>query len=139
MKRNRIKQPPLEKNGRVHLQPQSDMERPDECHPVFSFEYMVSDFDVDKCEKNDRANLAVTLLKLSKLTWAQIKGAHRHGLGFEKIERKDIKTGIPQCITPEVQLIAFRFSGKKPMVGYRLKRTFYIIWLDRNFSLYDHG
>jgi len=25
------------------------------------------------------------------------------------------------------------------MVGYRVQAVFYILWLDRDFTLYDHG
>mgnify|MGYP006947707877 CR=1 FL=1 len=139
MSKKRIKQPVLEQRGKVKLPSSSDMERPDELHPVFSFEYMVPGFDVEGCEKTDRASLALTLLKLSKLTWAQIKQSHRHGLGFETIDNGSIRAGIPPIITPDVRLLAFRFSGKKPMVGYRIGRTFFIVWLDRDFTLYDHG
>jgi hypothetical protein len=42
-------------------------------------------------------------------------------------------------VTEEVNLIAFRFDGKKPMVGYRDGVTFYVLFLDRSFTLYDHG
>lgn len=139
MTKKRIRQPALEQGRKVKLPSSSDMERPDELHPVFSFENMVPGYDVEDCEKPDRAALAVTLLKLSKMTWAQIKQCPRHGLGFETIERNCIKPGIPPFITPEVRLLAFRFSGKKAMVGYRIGRTFFIVWLDRNFSLYPHG
>lgn len=139
MSKKRIKQPALEQRGKLKLPNSGDSLRPDELHPVFSFEYMVSGFDVEGCKKTDRASLALTLLKLSKLTWAQIKQCPRHGLGFETIDRDCIKARIPSVITPDVRLLAFRFSGMKPMVGYRIGRTFFIIWLDRDYSLYDHG
>lgn len=47
-----------------------------------------------------------------------------------------IKEAKPACITPDVTLIAFRFWGKAPMVGFRDGRTFHIVWLDVDFSLY---
>ena len=139
MTKKRIKQPALEQRGKVRLPSQSDIQRPDELHPAFSFEHMMPGFDVEDCEKDDRAALSLKLLKLGKMTWAQIKQCPRHGMGFETLDRKSIKAGIPPFITPEVRLLAFRFSGMKAMVGYRIGRTFFIVWLDRNFSLYDHG
>jgi hypothetical protein len=43
-------------------------------------------------------------------------------------------------LTEDVQrLIAFRFAGNRPMVGYRVQAIFYLLWLDRDFTLYDHG
>jgi len=47
---------------------------------------------------------------------------------------------IPAHVTEDVQrFIAFRFSGRAPMVGYRVQAIFYLLWLDRNFTLYDPG
>ncbi|MEL6880569.1 MAG: hypothetical protein AAFY33_10055 [Cyanobacteria bacterium J06643_4] len=79
------------------------------------------------------------LRQLSELNWRELRAADKHGLGYEKISKKAIRPRIPLHITDDVNLIAFRFSGKKPMVGYRNGKTFYVVWLDRNFSLYDHG
>ncbi|EML0361258.1 hypothetical protein RI835_000583 [Providencia rettgeri] len=67
-----------------------------------------------------------------------MKGLPRHGLGFEKIKSSSIKASIPKHITDDVDLIAFRFFGMSPMVGYRNESTFFIVWLDRSFTLYDH-
>jgi len=39
----------------------------------------------------------------------------------------------------DAQNIAFRFHDRAPMVGYRsTDGIFYIIWFDRNFTLYTH-
>ena len=62
------------------------------------------------------------------MTWQEIINVPRHGLGHEIIPNDE-----------SVNILAFRFSGQKPMVGYRQENVFYIIWLDRNFTLYDHG
>ena len=78
--------------------------------------------------------------KLSQLPWKELRQAPRHGLGYEKIKRHSIKSGIPLHITDDVDhFIAFRFHDKAPMVGHRQERIFYIFWIDRDFSLYDHG
>jgi hypothetical protein len=80
------------------------------------------------------------LRELSELTWAQLRQADRHGLGFETIDRSSIKSGIPGVVTADVNIIAFRFAGKKPMVGFRDRDgTFHIIWFDRAFRLYKHA
>jgi hypothetical protein len=58
----------------------------------------------------------------------------------KRLSRKSIKgDSIPLCITPEVTLLALRFSGKHPMVGYREDDIFHILWFDFDFTLYDHG
>ena len=53
--------------------------------------------------------------------------------------RDRIHTSIPPHVSPEVIFLAFRFSGRKAMVGYRQEHIFYVMWLDRDFTLYDHG
>lgn len=72
------------------------------------------------------------------MTWIQIRGAHRHGLGTEKIEKSAIKVPIPTVVTEDVSLLAFRFSGKAPMVGFRERDVFHVLWFDRDYSLYKH-
>ncbi len=60
-------------------------------------------------------------------------------MGFETITRGAISRPVPAHITEDVTFIAFRFSGMKPMVGYRVDGMFHIIWFDCTFNLYDHG
>ncbi|MEG4867017.1 MULTISPECIES: hypothetical protein [Microcoleaceae] len=43
---------------------------------------------------------------------------------------------IPSHLQDDVNFIAFRFGGMAPMVGYRDGAVLYIIWLDRDFTLY---
>ncbi|MEO0350602.1 MAG: hypothetical protein AAF282_11210 [Cyanobacteria bacterium P01_A01_bin.15] len=107
--------------------------------PVFSLEYLQQDYCVTACQIEDQAKFALRLRKLGQLTWSQIQSASRHGLGYEKINRGAIRASIPRHITEDVSFIAFRFSALKPMVGYRSGRVFYVIWLDKDFTLYDHG
>jgi len=112
---------------------------PEQSKPLFSFERIQASYPLQHCTKDEKASLVDKLYQLSQLSWAEIKQQNRHKLGFEKISQDSIKTGIPAFITPDVCLIAFRFSGLKPMVGYRHEQVFYILWLDREFKLYDHG
>jgi len=94
---------------------------------------------VNSCEKDDKAALASRLFLLSQMTWAEIGRSPRHGLGHETISRDALNAPIPQGISEDVTFLAFRFSGKKAMVGYKDARVFHIIWLDRDFKLYAHG
>lgn len=109
--------------------------------PVFCLRHLADGWSVSDCERDDRAAFAVTIEKLSKLTWQQIKGAPRHGVGAEKIASHSIKAPIPGSVTEDVQFLAFRFNGKKSMVGFRSggSNVFHIIWLDPRFKLYDHN
>ena len=73
------------------------------------------------------------------MSWRDIKQAARHGLGFEKISRSQIKCGIPGFITEDQDhFLAFRFKGRAPMVDYRVRDVFYVLWVDPCFELYDH-
>ena len=107
--------------------------------PTFCLRFIDRVYCISCCEQDDKAAFADTLVQMSKLTWNELRQAHRHGIGSEKIERTAIKRPIPSHITEDVALLAFRFSGKKSMVGYRMKEMFHIIWFDRDFTLYDHG
>lgn len=106
--------------------------------PIFSFHSIAKDYCISKCTPQEKASLADTLRKMSELTWAQLTIAPKHGLGYEKIRRNAIKTSIPNSVTQDVNFLAFRFHDKAPMVGYREREIFHILWLDRNFSLYNH-
>lgn len=104
--------------------------------PIFSFEYMVNNYCVDDCEQNEKASLADALYRRSKLTWAQLSTAPHNKLGYEPIRKLNVP--LPKNIKEDVTIISFRFCGKKPMVGYRDKQIFYILFLDREFKVYDH-
>ena len=112
---------------------------PEELPPVFSFEHIQSPYSHEECQPQELAALVRKLCQLSKISWRQISQADRHGCGYEHIQRSSIKGAkIPKFITPDITLLAFRFSGLSPMIGFRLKRIFYIVWLDRSFTLYKH-
>lgn len=111
----------------------------DKERPIFSFHSLRERYCIRDCEKDELASLAKTLRNLSDLTWLEIKSCHKHGLGHEKIPSCAIKASIPNILPKRDHFLAFRFSGKAPMVGYRDKSVFHILWLDRNFTLYDHG
>lgn len=107
--------------------------------PVFCFRYLDKIYGLDSCDKDEKAALVSTLYKLSQLSWRELRLAPRHGVGYEKIDRNSFRVAIPSHITEDVDIIAFRFSGLKAMVGYRDEAIFCIVWLDRSFEVYDHG
>lgn len=107
--------------------------------PLFCLRHLQDPYCVTSCERDDKAAFAVMLKRLSSLTWQEITQAHRKGLGFEKIARSAIKAAVPAGITEDVNFIAFRFNGQKPMVGFRDGEVFHIVWLDRDMKLYNHG
>ncbi|OZS42296.1 hypothetical protein [Photobacterium sanguinicancri] len=107
---------------------------------VFSLERVVSGkYCYSKLDKDHKAAFADAIFKRKSFTWKSIQEEGRHGLGYEKISKKSIKTGVPDFIPPDLKnFLAFRFKGKAPLVGYRRRNIFYVLWFDHNFTVYPH-
>jgi len=112
--------------------PRSYMDEP----PAFSFKHLQKSHCFSKCNAEEKRDFAESIYKRKELSWSQLVQGARHGLGSEKITQ-----GLKVEVPPEfsgVQLIAFRFSGKKPMIGFRERDVFYVLWFDRDFTVYAH-
>lgn len=137
-KKIKIKRP-KDESKRFDLSDSNSTPSPEELPPVFSFEHIQSPYSHEECQPQELAALVKKLCQLSKIPWGQIKQVHRHGCGCEQIQRSSIKgVSIPKFITPDITLLAFRFYGKAPMIGFRSERIFHIVWLDRDFTVYKH-
>lgn len=121
--------------------PESVTPDPDRLPPVFSFEYMRagSGYSVDCCRDDHRAALAARLFKLSQMTWLEIRQAPRHGLGTEKIARGSIRPALPVALSDDVELLAVRYNGFHPMVGFRNGRIFHVLFIDHTMDVYPHS
>ena len=108
-------------------------------HPIFCLKYLHKDYHLKECTKDEKAALIDTIYKLSQMTWHEIRQAPRHGTGREKIEKDSINSSIPEICKEENNLYALRFYGKAPFVGIQNGNIFHILYIDRNFSLYNHG
>jgi|ERR1039458_3678311 hypothetical protein len=139
--KSKIKKPPATHGSKIGLSPEADKATPDynRRHPIFCLHYVVPDYCITVCDDDDKLAFVNRVRKLSGMTWNDIIRADRHGFGREKISRDAIRPQIPGHITEDVTLIALRFSGKKPMVGYQDNDVFHVVWFDRDFTLYDHG
>ena len=135
-----INRPKLNKGKRVEAGASANsLVETDNETPTFCFRYVDPDFCITCCGKDDIAQFAKHLRKFCQMTWRQIILADRHGLGREKIASSSLKRPIPNHLTDDVTFIALRFSGLKPMVGYRSGNTFHAIWFDRDMKgVYDH-
>lgn len=138
--RRRIRHPPLSQGRYLQVADTPD-EPPDQSPPLFSLRYLDRGrYGLAACQQREKAAFADTLDRLSQLPWSELRLAPRHGLGYEQLPRHAIRAAVPSHLTEDVQrFIAFRFSGTAPMLGYRVQAIFYILWLDRDFTLYDHG
>lgn len=133
----KLKRPAIQEGRNIHVS-QNHKPNDNTLHPAFCFKYIASKYSVDDCEKSEKADLATRLQKLGSMSWGQIQSADRHGFGTEKIARTCLKVGIPNSVPDDVEILAFRFSGLKPMLGYRSGKVFFVLWLDREFSVYPH-
>ena len=108
-------------------------------HPVFCFRYLHPNHHLKDCTDGEKVALIERLVLLSKLSWSEIMMSPRHGIGSEKIALASLKTPIPVSFTEDVTFVlAFRFKDKAPFVGYRNRFIFHILFIDRDFTLYDH-
>lgn len=107
---------------------------------VFSLEKLQSGrYCFSELDQENKAMFADAIFRRKNLTWADIKKAGRHQLGTEKIQKNSIRAPVPKFITEEVDsYLVFRYHGLRPMVGYRQRDVFYVLWFDSDFTLYDH-
>lgn len=136
-KKSRLKAPKKKKGDRISVAETPNYnERP----PVFSLQRIPNTkYCLSSLNKDDKSAFADSIYKRRIITWNEINSQYRHALGYEKISRDSINQGIPKFITDDVDnFLAFRFNGKKAMVGYRQKDVFYVLWFDHDFTLYDH-
>lgn len=135
--KKRLKEPRIAKGDRISA---SEPINYDDSPPLFSLERVQGGkYCLSGLGQQHKADFADAIFTRRNLTWSEIKKAHRHKLGLEKIPKRSIKAGIPTFITDDVDhFLAFRFSGKRPMVGYRQRDVFFVLWFDHNFSLYKH-
>jgi hypothetical protein len=92
------------------------------------------------CQDCDQLHLARRIFMLSRIPWQTIKLAPSGGFGTKKIERTSIRRAVPSSVTDDVQFFySLHYIGKKRFIGYRVGQVFYILWIDHNFSVYDHG
>ena len=108
--------------------------------PIFSLEKIQpGKYCLSSLDKNNKSKFADAIFKRRLITWNKIKQIDRHALGTEKITKSSIKAPMPKFITEDVtDFLVFRYNGIKPMVGYRQREIFFVLWFDHDFTLYDH-
>lgn len=108
-------------------------------YPIFCFKHLHSSFCLDQCSSDEKSAFIERLVKLSSLTWGELQRTQKHGFGCEKIRRSSIKKSIPTSITGDVDFfLAFRFDGKKPMIGFQNRFIFHVVYIDPKFAVYNH-
>lgn len=108
--------------------------------PKFCLAHLVSGYNLDPLDKPAQAAFAIALQKRSSLTWGQIMLIDRHGLGYEFLPVDKFKCPPPHRFEGTEKFMVFRYHGKLPMAGVRIRDTFHVLWIERQYGeLYDHG
>jgi len=139
MGKKRISPPVSNSKGKLGVsseEPQNYNEKT----PIFSLEKLqAGKYCLSDLGQREKADFSMAIYKRRNMKWKEIMQADRHGLGTEKIAKNAINAPIPKFLTEDVEeLLAFRFSGMKPMVGFRQRETFFVLWFDDDFTLYPH-
>lgn len=134
-----IKKSQPDKGKHIKVDAEKDKPYQNIHHPVFCFKHLHTKYNLSKCTDKEKKCLIEQIALISQKTWDELVLTQRHGIGCEKIEIKSLKANIPVSFTDDVKhLLAFRFDGKKPFVGFRNGFIFHVFFIDRDFTLYNH-
>ena len=112
----------------------------DDESPKFCLNFLRDGFDVRALSAAGQAAFARTLQKLASSKWKDLITAPRHGQGTELIPASQIKAPIPPRFQDQPKFMVFRYDGKLPMVGVRVRDVFHVLWIEPEFGrLYDHS
>ena len=132
-----VKQPSKNKSARLK-DPPEPTKKSDKEHLTVSLRYLRPSHCISLCDAGEITSFVDKLRILTAKSWMELTMLPRHGLGYEKIARSALNVAVPAHVTDDVSIIAFRFAGLKPMVGYKDGETFHILWFDRAFDVYPH-
>ena len=109
--------------------------------PVFSHRYITGgDYCLKKCSIEQFRSLADKLRILSDLQWSQIDSSPRETNGYEMLPVGQLAERAPAPFDKIERMMVFRFGGKKGgrMAGVKDGEKFFILFIDHNFTFYDH-
>jgi hypothetical protein len=116
--------------------------------PWFSFRYICQkEFCVKKCSYEKLKAYSDKLRQLSILDWATIESSPHETNGVEMIEIRRLNASLPIEFSKHTHIHIFRFGGcgrvgsktSGRIAGIKENERFYVLFIDREFSLYDHG
>ena len=112
----------------------------DQFPPIFSLEKIQrGKYCLSSLDQEHKAMFSEAIFRRKSTSWSEIKRLDRHGLGTEKITKSAINAPMPKFITEDVSdFLVFRYKGMNPMVGYRQRDIFFVLWFDHDFTLYAH-
>ena len=114
--------------------------------PVFSLEYMgVRGFCISECDVPDKAIFMDAILKRGRMTWEQLIQEDHTKLGFEILRDERINQRLREKslkpLSPDAKLKVFRAKSDtlKRFVGHRENNILYLLFYDKDGSLYKHS
>lgn len=116
--------------------------------PWFSFRHICQrDYCVKKCSIEKMKSYSDKLRILSDLDWKSIESSPKETNGFELIPVRNIRGVLPEKFSRCDNVWVFRFGGggrvasktSGRIAGIRENERFFVLFVDRDFTLYDHG
>lgn len=101
---------------------------------------MRNGYSVNDLDQDGQTSFLLKLEDRADMTWARVIVAGRHALGIEMMDASAIKCGLPFGDACPPKFMVMRYHGKLPMVGWRERDVFHIVWVEARFGdVYDHG
>lgn len=106
----------------------------------FSFiHFSEKDYGLRDCTIKDLVSLIRKLKVLGTKTWTEISRSGKHELGCEILKTCELRKPLPSSVPANIdKVMCFRYKEKAPMIGFREGSVFHIVFLDRDFTLYQH-
>ncbi|NTV19048.1 MAG: hypothetical protein HGA83_06435 [Bacteroidales bacterium] len=135
----KIRHPGISKGARFSANVSEERETP---QVLFSFRHIQpGQFCFSAMNHKQKGDFADALFRRKDFTWRDLYSLDHRKLGVEQLPAEIMKTKRPACLTEDVDKFSvIRFSNADGrIVGFRKEHIFYILWIDCNFELYDHG
>jgi hypothetical protein len=111
-------------------------------HPFFSHRYITTgSYCVKRCRIDQFRSFSDKLRILSSLDWKTIESSPRETNGFELLPVSALREKMPPPFDKIDKAMVFRFGANAGrIVGVRnTDDMFFILFIDHDFTLYDHG
>lgn len=119
--------------------PADDGRAPDLGYPLLCLRHLQPGWGFEEATAGQCQEFLKKWAKRATFKWVELVQHHRHGLGSEKIPRREIKPAIPEHLQAEDHYLVFRHEGNLPFVGFRSGDVFHVLWVEREYNdLYDH-
>ena len=107
-------------------------------YPCLSLRHLQNGYGVEELSPSQKAEFLLKWAKRSMFTWKDLTSHGKHGLGSEQLPSHKIKRKPPEELAQDKYMV-LRHEGNYPFVGYKIRDTFYVLWIEANYGdVYDH-